>query len=180
MIDLYKEYCRSYNLTDENSDGYFDTVRDIYFSDEVQSLAQYEQHLDINRLQHITSVSFLAYKISRKYGLDFIKTTRAAVMHDLFYYDWRDGITGKWHRLHGYKHPRYAVMNARELYPAISRKEEEIIKCHMWPLTILPPKSAEGFVVSFCDKYCAAAEVLYSVNKSFKNKFLKDIVVNND
>lgn len=32
-----------------------------------------------------------------------------------------------------------------------------IIK-HMWPVTIEFPKSAEGFVLTLIDKYCALAE----------------------
>lgn len=175
MNKLYKEYCRSYKLTPENSDGFFDIVSDIYYSDEVQSLKQYEQHLQIDRLQHITTVAYLSYKICKKFSLDYESAAKAAVMHDLVYYDWRDGETGGWHKLHGYKHPNYACLNAVELYPKLSKKEDNIIRRHMWPLTPTPPASKEGFVVTFSDKYCAAIEVLYSVNKKYREKFLKII-----
>ncbi len=175
MSKLYYNYCKSYKLTPENSDGFFSTVDEIYFSDEVQSLKQYEQHLEIDRLQHITTVAFLTYKICKKLSLDYEKAARAAVMHDLVYYDWRDGETGGWHKLHGYKHPKYACLNARELYPSLSKKEEDIIKCHMWPLTIKPASSKEGLVVTFCDKYCATRELLFSLSKKYKSKFYNDI-----
>lgn len=138
---------------------------DLYNSDEIQGLAQFEQHLEINRLQHITAVACTSLRLCKKFGLDAKCAVRAAVLHDLFYYDWRDGKTGKWHRLHGYRHPRTAAMNSHELYPEISKKEERIILRHMWPLTILPPSSKEGFIVSLSDKYCATLEVLYSVGK---------------
>ena len=59
MSRLYDEYCKTYALTKENSDGFFDAVGDIYFSPEVQSLEQYEQHLDIDRLRHITAVAYI-------------------------------------------------------------------------------------------------------------------------
>lgn len=175
MNKLYYEYCKTYSLNNENCDGFFDLVSEIYHSDEVQSLKQYEQHLDIDRLQHITSVSYLSYKVCKHFGWDYKSAARAATMHDLFYYDWRDGENGKWHRLHGYKHPSYAAMNAAELCPNITKHEIDIIKHHMWPLTLLPPKTKEGFVVSLADKYSAALEVLYSVSKSYKKKFLRDI-----
>ncbi len=171
MKNLYDEYCRSYKLDDTNDDGYFEAVKEIYFSPEVQSLRQYEQHLQIDRLQHITTVSYLSYKICKKLNLDHKSAALAAVMHDLVYYDWRDGETGGWHCLHGYKHPNYACLNAKELYPALSEKEDNIIRRHMWPLTVIPPKYKEGFVVTFADKYCAAIEVYYSVNKKFREKF---------
>ena len=175
MTDLYYDYCKAYKLTKENSSGFFDVVEEIYFSDEVQSLAQYEQHLEINRLQHITSVAYIAYEYCRKHGLNYESAAKAAVMHDLFYYDWRDAQTGRWHKLHGYKHPKYAALNAKELYPELGKTEEEIISRHMWPLTISLPKSKEGFVVSLSDKYCATRELLYSLSKKYKQKFLKDI-----
>lgn len=175
MSKLYKEYLKTYKLTEENCDGFFDVVREIYYSPEVQSLKAYEQHLEIDRLQHITGVAYLSYKICKGLGLDYACAARAATMHDLVYYDWRDGETGGWHRLHGYYHPSRAVMNARELYPELTDKEANIIGRHMWPLTPLPPGYKEGFVVTFCDKYCAAREVLYSVNKKYKQSFLKDL-----
>ena len=172
---LYRAYLTAYQLDETNDDGFFAVVRGIWDSDEVQSLKQYEQRLEIDRLQHITSVSFLAYKICKKLGLDFESAARAATMHDLFYYDWRDGETGKWHRLHGYKHPKYAALNAKELYPALSQKEHDIITHHMWPLTIAIPNSPEGLVVSLSDKFCATMELLYSTSSRYKQKFLHDL-----
>ena len=40
-------------------------------------------------------------------------------------YDWHDGDWS--HRPHGYRHPGFAVKNARVLNPSISKKEENII-----------------------------------------------------
>lgn len=175
MNKLFYEYCKTYKLTPSNSDGFFECVNEVYTTSQVQSLAQYEQHLDINRLQHITSVAYIAYKICKHFGWDSKAAAKSAVMHDLFYYDWRDGENGKWHKLHGYKHPYYAAMNAKELCPEITAKELSIITHHMWPLTIAPPTSREGLVVSLADKYCATNELLYSLSKRYKESFLKKV-----
>lgn len=175
MSKLYKTYCLAYKLNKENSDGFFDLVNNIYYSDEVQSLKQYEQHLDIDRLQHITSVAFMSYKICKYLGWDYKSAALSATMHDLFYYDWRDGKNGKWHKLHGYKHPKYAALNAKELFPEITDKELSIISHHMWPLTVIPPTSKEGIVVSLMDKYCATREIIYSTNQKYKSRFLLDV-----
>ena len=172
---LFNTFCESYKLNEEDQKEFFSLISKQYFTYEVQSLKQYEQHLEINRLQHITSVTFLAFKISKHLGTDTAAVARAAIMHDLFYYDWRDGETGKWHRLHGYKHPKYAALNARELCPDLTKKEEDIIRRHMWPLTLRTPNSKEGFIVSLSDKYCATVELLYSKIPSFKDKVLHEI-----
>lgn len=174
-MNLYYEYCKSYKLNKDNSDGFFDVVGDLYFTDEVQSLKQYEQHLDIDRLSHVTSVSYLSYKIAKKLNADSDLCARSAVLHDLFYYDWRDGETGKWHKLHGYKHPKYAALNAIELNSKITDTEIKAIRSHMWPLTLMPPTSKAGMILCFSDKYCAAIEVFYSINKKIKNRIIKDI-----
>ncbi len=175
MGKIYENYLKTYKLTKENAEGFFEIAEDLLATDEIQSLKQYEQHLDIDRLQHILGVSFLTYVISKKSGLDYVSATRGALMHDLVYYDWRDGKTGGWHKRHGYKHPKYAAMNAKELCPLLTEKEENIIRCHMWPFTLVPPKFKEGYIVLFSDKYCATREILYSVNKKYKSKFLDDL-----
>lgn len=175
MNYLYKEYLKTYKLSRENSDGFYDVVDDLLASEEVLSMKQYEQHLEIDRLQHIVSVAYIGYKISKKFGWDYKSTARAGILHDLVYYDWRDGVTGKWHRLHGYKHPKLAAMNAKELCPLLNKTEYDAIIKHMWPLTVKLPKYKEGYVIIFADKYCATREMMYSLNEKYKNKFLSDV-----
>ena len=36
--------------------------------------------------------------------------------------------------------------------------EKDIIVKHMWPLTIVPPKFKESYIVTLVDKYCATKE----------------------
>lgn len=169
MGKLFDAYVKSYKLSPETDKEFFAVVGDLYFSDEVQSLSQYEQHLDINRLQHVTSVAYLSFLISKKLKWDYESITRASLLHDLFYYDWRDA-SGNWHRPHGYKHPKFALLNAVELDKTLNGVQKDLIRHHMFPLT-LPPKHKEGFVTVFTDKYCANRELLYSVSKHYKNKF---------
>ena len=176
MGKLYEEYCKTYiELNKDNSDGFIEAVEDILYSDEVQSLSRYEQHLEIDRLQHVTGVAYLTYLICKKYGLNYIAATRSGIMHDLVYYDWREGDTGAWHHGHGYKHPNMACLNAKELCGGISKLQDNLIRRHMWPLTVIPPGYKEGWILTFSDKYCATREVLYSVSKKYKAKFMKDI-----
>ena len=87
---LKEVYARTYSLDTGRDADFFDCVNDIYFSPEVQSLKKYPQHDKMDRLQHITSVAYLTFRVCRHFGLDYRKAARAATMHDLFYYDWHE------------------------------------------------------------------------------------------
>lgn len=172
MSKLFKEYARTYKLSPDNSDGFYSVVGDLLETEEVLSLKQYEQHLEIDRLQHVLGVAYLSYKISKRLGWDYKSAARAGIMHDLVYYDWRDSETGGWHRLHGYRHPKLAAMNAVELCNGLNEREFDAIVRHMWPLTLKLPRYREGYVIIFADKYCATRELIYSLIPEYKAKFL--------
>ena len=59
MNNLYYEYCKSYNLTKENAGEFFCVIGELINSDEIQMMKQYEQHFEIDRLQHVTSVAYI-------------------------------------------------------------------------------------------------------------------------
>ena len=40
---------------------------------------------------------------------------------------------------------------------------QDIIKKHMWPLTVIPPSYKESWVVTVADKYVSARETLRGV-----------------
>ncbi len=171
MGKLFSAYVESYKMDSENWQNFLEVAGDIYNSPQLQKLENFEQHLKINRLQHIRSVAFLSFMVSRKLNLNFKETARAATMHDLFYYDWREDDLS--HKLHGLRHPKFALKNAFYLCGTLTKKEQDIIKRHMWPLTITPPKYPESYVVTMMDKYCAAIEMAYSMNKNCRQKLDK-------
>lgn len=163
---LHNTYARTFALDRQRDSGYFACVADLLDTSEVQSLAAFEQHLDIDRLQHVTSVSYLSFLAAEKFGLDARTAARAALLHDLYYYDWRENDWS--HRPHGYLHPRFALKNANALCGPLDKKTENIIQRHMWPLTALPPRYPESLAVSLADKYCAAKELRYSLSKKYR------------
>ena len=173
MGKLFDIYIHSYCLSSEKDAEFFGIIDDLFSSEEVQGLKIYPQHSSINRLDHILSVTYLSYVITKEKGLDYKAAARGAILHDLFYYDWHD--KARWHRPHGYKHPRFALENARKLNKSITEKEENIILRHMFPLTVIPPKYKEGFIVSLADKYCATRELLRADFEYFGKKFQKSI-----
>ena len=168
MKNLFDLYVRSYALTKENAPEFFDIVSDIYETAEFQSMADFIQHANITRVQHIMSVAYMSYSIAKEKGLDYVRATRGAMLHDLFYYDWHVPGDGS-HRLHGYRHPGFALKNARALF-TLSEMEENIIKRHMWPLTPTPPKYKESWIVCLSDKYCAHQESMTKFSSKIRQK----------
>ena len=80
------------------------------------------------------------------------------MLHDLFLYDWRVRQPDR-KGLHAFTHGKVACNNACKLFD-LNEKEKDIIIKHMWPVTIEFPKSIEGFILTFVDKYCALSESL--------------------
>jgi uncharacterized protein len=80
---------------------------------EVQKLNEFTHHYISTRLLHSLNVSYTSYKISKKFGWNKKATARAGLLHDLFYYDWRETkfVEGS----HAYVHPRIAYQNAQKL-----------------------------------------------------------------
>lgn len=178
MSKLYKAYISSYKMDTKEWQDYINIAGDIYRSKQFQSLEQYEQHLKINRLQHIRSVAYLSFVAAEKLHLNAKETARAATMHDLFYYDWRED--DKSHKLHGYRHPGFALKNAYYLCGDLTNREVDIIKKHMWPLTVVPPKYPESYIVTIMDKYCATIELVYSFSEKYRKKFHEQTGIGGD
>ena len=133
-------------------------IKNLIENDTVQEMKNYRQHYETSCFEHCYVVSYYCFKICKKYHLDYESATRAAMLHDLFLYDWRkrqDGRKG----FHAFTHGKTACENASKLFD-LSEKEKDIIIKHMWPVTIAFPRSIEGFVLTFVDKYCAVSESL--------------------
>jgi uncharacterized protein len=128
---------------------------------DVARLSRYPHHLAKSRLDHVNDVAWMSFVIGEALSLDVRAIVRGALLHDLFYYDWlTEGP-----RLHGFRHPRIALENARGV-TGLTRVEEDIIKKHMWPLTVVPPFFPESLVVSFADTACAVLDYLSPKNVS--------------
>ncbi|MGB6178431.1 HD domain-containing protein [Carnobacterium sp.] len=135
---------------------YVALIEDLLDREEVKKLNEYTQHHFTTRLEHSISVSYLSYRIAKRYGLNARSTARAGLLHDLFYHDWR---TTKFDEgTHAYVHPRIACENAKKITD-LSELECDIIIKHMWLATVALPKYKESYIVTFVDKYCAVKEV---------------------
>lgn len=136
----------------------------------VQKMKLYRQHYDTNCFDHCYNVAFYSYLICKKLNLDYISVSRAGMLHDLFLYDWRKKQP-EHKRFHGFRHPRIALNNASKLFD-LNENEKDIILKHMWPITIIPPKYIEGYIITLTDKYCALEESYNHYFNYFKKRKL--------
>jgi len=151
---------------------FLDIIKDIIENSSVISLKEHLQHMESSRYEHCYEVAYYTYKITKKLKLDYISATRGAMLHDFYFYDWRNkGVDGQ-KRFHAYRHPRIALNNANENFE-LNEIEKDIILKHMWPLTIRFPRYFESFIVTLVDKYCATKEFFefFKYKKNLKKIF---------
>lgn len=126
---------------------------------DVRTMNKFVQHAEISTLEHCISVAYVSLWFSEKlhWRVDRVSLVRGAVLHDFFLYDWHEKRDRK--GLHGFTHPRAALENAEARF-RLNDRERDIIVRHMWPLTPVPPRCREAFLVGAADKYCSLVETL--------------------
>lgn len=134
---------------------YRQTVGDLLGNAQVRAMRGFMQHGRVSCFQHCRRVSFYSYRVCRRMRLDFRAAARGGLLHDMFLYDWHKKCP--YPQLHAFHHPQVALENARRSV-ALTPREQDIIRKHMWPLTPALPRYRESFVVSLMDKYCALCE----------------------
>lgn len=159
-----------YNIANEE---YFACVKELLESSPVIEMEKYLQHGTTSTLEHCIRVSYKSYRLAKILKLDYRAIARAALLHDLFLYDWHTAPhTKKLFEKHGYTHPGIALENANK-YFNLTKKEQEIIYRHMWPLTLRRfPKSRETMLVCLVDKYASTSETINPYLEKMKGKLV--------
>lgn len=125
---------------------------------------EFVQHGDVSVYEHVVAVAIescrMADALSRHgIAVDRPSLVRGALLHDYFLYDWHD--PEPWHRLHGFRHPFFALRNAEDDF-TLDERERDIIVRHMFPLVPVPPTCREAWIVCGADKLVALRETLDS------------------
>ena len=135
----------------------------VLFSDVFESALHQVHHHALSVADHTLNVALTSMDIC--YFLDrlHVKADKrdvviGALAHDL-------GILGRYEKYRNNleccrRHPVDSVRIARDLIPDLNEKTEQIIRRHMWPLSLRPPCSREGMIVMAADKYSSIREVL--------------------
>lgn len=136
--------------------------KDILDSENFRKTRAHIQHGNMTVNNHCVNVARYSLMLDKKLGLHCNKRDliRGSLLHDYFLYDWHDkAYLVNRQRLHGFHHPAIALENASKEYQLTDR-QRDIIRKHMWPLSVVPPVCREAWVVTTADKYCSLMEII--------------------
>lgn len=142
---------------------FYTHIRPLLEHPQVQALGGYIQHNCHSRLNHCLDVAYFSFFIAKLLRWDCKSAARGGLLHDLFLYDRKEDKEAA--RQHLRRHPVVALENARRIC-RLNKVEEDIIRRHMWLITLVPPRYKEGYIVTFVDKYCALREAVISFRNS--------------
>ena len=158
------------NKNIEKCTEFNEILSDILSNETVKQMHNYIQHGEISCYTHCYYVAYYTYLICKKLKLDYKSAVRGAMLHDLFLYDWHTTSPADINEkgVHAWAHPRIALKNASKIFN-LNDTEKDIIRNHMWPVTLKFPKTKEAFIVSCMDKYSATAETFMNCRNRITN-----------
>lgn len=148
---------------------FLNIILDIKDNEHVLEMKNYRQHYDTNCYDHCLEVSYYCYKVCKFLNLDYTSCARAAMVHDMFLYDWRK--PNPYGGLHAFTHGKISYDNASKYFD-FNKKEKDIIIKHMWPICIGFPRYFETFILTLVDKHCTILESLDDLKNDFSFKKL--------
>ena len=133
-------------------------------------------HHNLTVWDHSILVSFKAFKIAKRLGADKRICAIAGLLHDFYTQAWlyseelaqidegkylkEIGIRKPLFKMHGFTHGRNAAENYVKFFPELENKKiTDSIKKHMFPMTIVPPKYIEGYILTSVDKLNSIREL---------------------
>lgn len=158
------------NKNIEKCTEFNEILSDILSNETVKQMHNYIQHGEISCYTHCYYVAYYTYLICKKLKLDYKSAVRGAMLHDLFLYDWHTTSPADINEkgVHAWAHQRIALKNASKIF-TLNDTEKDIIRNHMWPVTLKFPKTKEAFIVSCMDKYSATAETFMNCRNRITN-----------
>ena len=159
---------RKVELSEENYDLLDEAIHQLCEQGRLLEEQNAMQHGSTSVYEHSVNVAYKSLLLAENFRLPVDKQSlvRGALLHDYFLYDWHE--KNKEHSLHGFKHPYFALRNASRDF-RLNDIEKNVIVRHMFPLTPIPPKCREAWIVCMADKYCSARETMYTVKRYAHN-----------
>lgn len=134
-------------------------VRELNREGRMKYSRKFIQHGNTSVYEHSIRVAYYSLLVAEFFHLCTHREelVRGALLHDYFLYDWHE--KDKSHNLHGFRHPFTALRNAKADY-ILTKREQNIILRHMFPLVPIPPVCVEGWIVCMVDKGCSLYETM--------------------
>lgn len=153
---------------------FFSIIKPIINNCEFDKLKDIRHH-GITRYDHCMRVAYYSYIVTKFLRLNYKDTTEAALLHDFF----TDEVVEENFIKRLTNHPNIAYSNASK-YFKLNKMQEDIIKTHMFPITLTPPKYLESWIVDIVDDIAAVYEKVFSVRKelSAATTFLFLLLIN--
>ncbi len=148
-------------MTNQEKQYFLDILKEVRDGENSRFVTskQYKHHGKTSVYKHSLNVAYMSYKLAKRWNLnvDYRALLRGALLHDYFLYDWHVGELRR--PLHGFYHPGKALENADKDFD-LNETERDIIKKHMFPLTMYVPRHKESWIVCMVDKWTAAIETM--------------------
>ena len=161
-LEVAQETFVLYNIKMTNDrEKYKKAVLDLLRNPNVREMKKYSQHDTSNSLRHSIHVAKVSFGLAELMHIRIDEEVLAigAILHDYYLYDIDE--SGFSDYKHGTMHPQTALDNAMKDFQ-LNPKEQNIIRSHMWPLTLFHiPMSKEAWIVTLADKYCATKEMYH-------------------
>lgn len=131
--------------------------QDILSSPGMKEARALPHHRRTCRYRHSVNVARVSLALSRRLGLAVRprEMVRGALLHDYYRYDRRK----EKRRRHLRSHAAMALENAAADF-SLSPVEADIIRHHMFPINLHPPRCREGILVCLADKIATVGELL--------------------
>lgn len=157
-------------------DEWFKITKEVLLNDEFQKRKYFMHHHNLTVWDHSILVSFKAFKIAKTIGADERVCALAGLLHDFYQQAWlysedlaqiddgkyvrEIGVKKPLFRMHGFTHGADAAENYVKFFPHLEDKKiTDSIKKHMFPMTIVPPKYIEGYILTSVDKLNSMKEL---------------------
>lgn len=144
-------------LPKEKEDFFMQQLEEVCKNSRMLGSHRYMQHGNTSVFRHSVSVAYYSYYLALKMHAPVNETAliRGALLHDYFLYDWHERDDS--HKWHGFHHAKKALDNAMEDFE-LNEVEQDMIRCHMFPLNLRPPKYMESWILCYADKVCSGVE----------------------
>lgn len=157
-------------------DEWFLYVEDILLSDEFQKRKLFMHHYNLSVWDHSILVSFNSFLATKYFNASARVCAIAGLLHDFYTQAWiyNEELAkidnGKYlsefyvkkplFKMHAFVHGDDAASNALKYFPElVNDRILNSIKRHMFPVTIIPPKYKEGFLITSIDKLNSVREL---------------------